>query len=120
MSGLIVLTDPTMAGTRNSARAIAKRKDRIQCLRLEIATREDQIRIMEHEITILESCKFASLQAEGGTRSLHVEQESDIPPPKNSDFDLSCVTQHNTTLRDLSGRKEGREDKNLDVKSGGA
>lgn len=46
----VILTDPTMNGTKDPIKKRAKLQDRIACLRHEIAIREDQIAIMEHEI----------------------------------------------------------------------
>lgn len=52
---MIRLTDPTLAGTKDPARKIARLQDRIQHLRLEQEAREDQIHIMEHEIQLLQA-----------------------------------------------------------------
>jgi hypothetical protein len=51
--GMIVLTNPTMAGTKDPRRKIEKLSDRISHLREEIAIREDQIQIMNGEIWLI-------------------------------------------------------------------
>lgn len=43
-------TDPTMAGIRDPEKRQAKLKERIEHLQGEIAVRQDQIDIMQHEI----------------------------------------------------------------------
>jgi len=51
--GVIILTDPTMNGTKDPRRKIEKLSDRISHLREEIAIREDQIQIMNGEIWLM-------------------------------------------------------------------
>ena len=48
--GVIILTDPTMNGTKDPARKARKLKERIAHLESEMDRMKDQIEIMQHEI----------------------------------------------------------------------
>ena len=48
--GMIILTDPTMNGTKDPARKARKLKERIAHLESEMDRMKDQIEIMQHEI----------------------------------------------------------------------
>ena len=65
MNDQIILTDPTLNGTKDPVRKKSKLEDSRLNIQMQILERLDNISIIDHEIQVLDSCKFASPPSEG-------------------------------------------------------